>query len=43
MVHGLALLLANQQVPRDVRASYGQEELVRLCIRQQHQGLVLHP
>jgi AcrR family transcriptional regulator len=40
MVHGLALLLANRQVPRDIRAAYGQEELVRLCIRQQHEGLL---
>jgi len=42
MVHGLALLLANQQVPRDLRATYGREELVRLCIRQQHEGLLRH-
>jgi AcrR family transcriptional regulator len=43
MVHGLGLLLANRQVPRDVRAAYGQEQLVRLCIRQQHEGLVPRP
>ncbi len=43
MVHGLALLLANQQVPPDVRSGYSQEALVRLCIRQQHEGLLRHP
>ena len=39
MVHGLALLLIGNQVPRDVRAALDQEQLVRLCLRLQFQGL----
>ncbi|HEU5439085.1 MAG TPA: TetR/AcrR family transcriptional regulator [Ktedonobacterales bacterium] len=40
MVHGLALLLTNQQVPANLRAAYGQEQLVRTCLRQQIWGFV---
>jgi AcrR family transcriptional regulator len=39
LVHGLALLLIGNQVPPDVRASLDQEQLVRLCLRLQFQGL----
>jgi AcrR family transcriptional regulator len=39
MVHGLALLLIGNQVPADVRVALDQEQLVRLCLRLQFQGL----
>jgi AcrR family transcriptional regulator len=40
MAHGLGLLLANRRAPPEVWATNGQEQLVRLCLRQQRQGFV---
>ena len=42
MVHGLALLLLDRQVPLALRGAYDQEQLVRLCLRQQYDGLGRH-
>jgi AcrR family transcriptional regulator len=39
MVHGLALLLIGQQMPRDVQAAYDPEQFTRLFLRLQYQGL----
>lgn len=39
VVHGLALLLIDQQVPPDRYGASDTEQLVRLCLRQQYQGL----
>ena len=41
MVHGLALLLIDRQVPRDLRAAESAEALVRLTLRQHYEGLDL--
>lgn len=41
MVHGLALLLIDRQVPPALRTLYDQEQLVRLCLRQHYDGLGL--
>lgn len=41
MVHGLALLLIDRQVPRDMRTAESQEALVRLCLRQHYEGFGL--
>jgi AcrR family transcriptional regulator len=41
MVHGLALLLIDRQVPRDLRAAESAEALVRLSLRQHYEGLGL--
>lgn len=41
MVHGLALLLSDRQVPPALRTMYDQEQLVRLCLRQHYDGLGL--
>jgi AcrR family transcriptional regulator len=42
MVHGLALLRIDHQVPAALRGAYDQEQLVRLCLRQQYDGLGPH-
>lgn len=42
MVHGLAVLLIDRQVPPAVSARYDQEQLVRLCLRQHYEGLGFH-
>jgi hypothetical protein len=42
MVHGLALLLLDRQVPLALRGADDQEQLVRLCLRQQYDGLGPH-
>lgn len=41
MVHGLALLLIDRQVPPALSATYDQEQLIRLCLRQHYDGLGL--
>jgi AcrR family transcriptional regulator len=42
IVHGLALLLSNRQVPQVLLQSHDQEQLVRLALRQQFHGLGIH-
>lgn len=42
MVHGLALLFIDQQVPGPLRETYDAEQLVRLCLRQHYEGLGPH-
>lgn len=39
MVHGLALLLIDRQVPQALREGPDEEQLVRLCLRQHYEGL----
>lgn len=42
MVHGLALLLIERQLPHDLLAAESVESLVRLSLRQHYEGLGLH-